>query len=33
MYMHDKYNKARGIIYTVGLAILAVALAWKFVVR
>ncbi len=33
MYMQDKFHKARGIIYTVGLAVLAVLLAWKFIAR
>jgi hypothetical protein len=33
MYMQEKFNKARGIIYTIGLAVLVVLLAWKFVVR
>ena len=33
MYMQDKYHNARGVIYTIGLAVLAVLLVWKFVVR
>ena len=33
MQMQEKYHKARGIIYTVGLAVLAVVLAWKFAIR
>lgn len=33
MYMQDKFHNARGIIYTIGLAVLAILLAWKFVVR
>jgi hypothetical protein len=33
MYMHDKLLKARGIIYTIGLAVVVVIVAWKFIVR
>jgi hypothetical protein len=33
MYMQDKFNKARGIIYTIGLAVLAIFVAWKLIVR
>ena len=33
MYMQDKYHKARGVIYSIGLAVLVVLLAWKFIVR
>jgi len=33
MYMQDKYQRARGIIYTMALAVLAILLAWKFIVR
>lgn len=33
MYMQDKFNRVRGIIYTIGLAVAVVVLAWKFVVR
>ena len=33
MYMQDKLHRARGIIYIIGLAVLAVLLVWKFVVR
>ena len=33
MYMHDKYLKARGIIYTIGLAVLAILLVSKLIVR
>ena len=33
MYMQDKYHKARGVIYSIGLAVLAILLAWKFIVR
>jgi len=31
--MQDKFNNARGIIYTVGLTVLVIVLAWKFIVR
>jgi hypothetical protein len=31
--MQDEFNNARGIIYTIGLAIVAILLAWKFIVR
>jgi hypothetical protein len=31
MYMHDKYLKARGLIHTVGLAVLGILLVSKFV--
>jgi hypothetical protein len=33
MHMQEKFNNARGIIYMIGLAVLVVLLAWKFVVR
>jgi hypothetical protein len=33
MYMQEKFNKARAIIYTVGLAVLAILLTLKFIVR
>jgi hypothetical protein len=34
MYMQDKFNNARGIIYTIGLTVLVLLLAWKkFIVR
>jgi hypothetical protein len=33
MYMQDKYHKARGVIYSIGLAVLAILLVWKFIVR
>jgi hypothetical protein len=33
MYMHDKLLKARGIIYTIGLAVVVVIVAWKLIVR
>jgi hypothetical protein len=34
MYMHDKLLRARGIIYTVGLGIVVIALAvWKLVLQ
>jgi len=33
MFMQDKFNNARGVIYTIGLAVLAVLLAWKFIFR
>ena len=33
MYMEDKYHKARGVIYSIGLAVSAILLVWKFIVR
>jgi hypothetical protein len=33
MYMHDKLLKARGIIYTIGLAVVVVIVVWKLMVR
>jgi len=33
MYMQDKLNNARGIIYSIGLAVLAIIVAWKLVPR
>ncbi len=33
MYMHDKFSNARGIIYTIGLAIVVVVVVWKLVIR
>ena len=33
MYMHDKLNNARGMVYMIGLAVLAVLLAWKLIIR
>lgn len=33
MYMQDKYHKARGLIYTIGLAVAVVLAVWKFIAR
>jgi hypothetical protein len=33
MYMQDKFNNARGIIYTIGLAVVAVVVVWKLIIR
>jgi hypothetical protein len=33
MYMNDKLLKARGIIYSVGLAVVVAIVVWKLVVR
>jgi len=33
MYMQDKFHKARGVLYSIGLAVLAILLVWKFIVR
>jgi hypothetical protein len=33
MYMQEKFNNARGIIYAIGLAVLVILLAWKFILR
>jgi len=33
MYMHDKLLRARGIVYTIGLAVVVVIVAWKLIVR
>jgi hypothetical protein len=33
MYMHDKLLKARGIIYTIGLAVAVVIVVWEHIVR
>jgi hypothetical protein len=33
MYMQDKFNSARGIIYTIGLAVVAVVVVWKLIIR
>ena len=33
MYLNEKYLKARGIIYTVGLAVLAILLVSKLIIR
>ncbi len=33
MYMQDKLNNARGIIFTIGLAVLAIGVVWKLVLR
>jgi hypothetical protein len=32
MYMQGKFNNARGIVYMIGLAVLVILLAWKFIV-
>jgi hypothetical protein len=32
MYMQEKFNNARGIVYMIGLAVLVILLAWKFIV-
>ena len=33
MYMHDKLLKARGIVYTIGFAVVVVIVVWKLIVR
>ena len=33
MYMHDKFLKARVVILSVGVAVLAVAAIWKIALR
>jgi hypothetical protein len=33
MYMQEKFNNARGIIYTIGPVVVVVLLAWEFIVR
>lgn len=33
MYMHDKMNKARGVIYAIGFVVAAGFLVWKLIVR
>jgi len=33
MYMQEKFRNARGVIYTVGLAVLAIVVAWKYILR
>ncbi len=33
MYMHDKLLKARGIVYTIGFAVVVVTVLWKLIVR
>lgn len=33
MYMHDKLANARGIIYSVGLVVVAVIVMWKLLIR
>jgi hypothetical protein len=33
MYMQEKLNNARGVIYTIGLAVLVILLAWKYILR
>jgi hypothetical protein len=33
MYMQDKFNNARGIIYTIGLAVVAAVVVWKLIIR
>ncbi len=33
VYMQDKLNNARGMIYTIGLAILVIVVVWKLIVR
>jgi hypothetical protein len=33
MYMQDKYLKARGVIYTVAIAVVAMVVAWRCFIR
>jgi hypothetical protein len=33
MYMQDKFNNARGIIYMIGLGVVAVVVVWKLIIR
>jgi hypothetical protein len=33
MYMQDKLNNARKIVYSIGLALVVVIVAWRLVIR
>jgi hypothetical protein len=33
MYMQDKLGSARGILYAIGFAVLAVLFVWKLIIR